>query len=256
MGHEAKIADESEVSSLPPGSAAALVCAYRLSPALAEELVAFVEAGGKLVIVDGPAFAMGIEAMRTLTGMRSTGPYFSENLVIEPEEPGGLLPVREKRFGLEALAALEAAWETFQMQGPTALVRDVYRRAQAVRPEAKVTAAVFHRKASADAVYQDWYGWLEEGIVHYVIPMCYVTGSEDLEAALDEWEAFDPGWERIVPGLAIFRRNAEGTGSRPSELVLDQVDRCLSRGAGGTVFFSAHYLDDSLVEALAGLKAR
>jgi uncharacterized lipoprotein YddW (UPF0748 family) len=254
LGYQTRIVGDLAAGTLPAKGAVALVCAYRVPEASAVELLSWVEGGGKLVLIDGPVFSMNLEPMKRLTGMAKPGGYFYGQMIVRPEAKNELLPLREREVDIDALARFGEAWAQFQRQGPTALVRDVHRRTKELRPKAYVTAAVFLNREAADSVYQDWYGWLKEGIVDYVIPMCYVMDSRDLERDLDEWLAADPKLERIVPGLSIYQQAGGQTTSRPPELVLDQVSRCLKRGAHGTVFFSAHYLDAPLTAALAGLK--
>jgi uncharacterized lipoprotein YddW (UPF0748 family) len=253
LGRKARVV--AGLGEAPANGAAALACAYRVSEPLAQELVDWVEAGGLLIVIDGPVFSVGLEPLKRLTGMARAGNYFSGQTVIRPDARSDLIPIREgHEVSADDLARFEQAWTRFQMDGPTALVRDVYQRAHALRPKAKVTAAVFHNRAAADSVYQDWYGWLREGIIDYVIPMCYVMKAEDLEAGLDEWQVADPTLERIMPGLSIYQRVDGTTGPRPPELVTDQVNRCLERGAHRVVFFSAHSLSPDLTEALASYK--
>ena len=186
--------------------------------------------------------------------MGGTARYFSETVTVEPEQPGQWIPIRDNAPPAEDVARFQEAWEKFQMSGPTALVRDVHKAAKQLKPEADVTAAVFHTKENSARVYQDWYAWLDEGIVDYVIPMCYVMEAEDLEESLDEWTTYDPKLERILPGLSAYRRVEGEVEARPPELVLDQAERCLKRGASGVCYFSLHNLDEALVEAVAGIK--
>jgi hypothetical protein len=255
LGRQAGIVAGATAAELPAQGAAALVCAYRVPEALAGELVAWVEGGGRLVIVDGPVFSMGLAPMQKLTGMAEAGPYFSATVTVRPGEPNALVPTRDKAPDEAEFARFQEAWAKFQEAGPTALVRDVYRRAKALRPQAKVTAAVFPDRAAADSVCQDWYGWLSEGIVDYVIPMCYVMDSKALEADLDEWLAFDPKLERILPGLSIYQQADGKEVPRPPELVTDQVTRCLKRGSRGVCLFVAGIMDEPIAAALRNVKA-
>ena len=84
--------------------------------------------------------------------------------------------------------------------------------------------------------------------------MCYVMDAEKLEESLDEWTACDPELERILPGLSAYQTVDEKVESRPSELVRDQIDRALKRGAGGACFFALHHIDEAMSEVIAGVK--
>lgn len=253
LGRRARIVAHPTAADFSAAGAAALVCAYRVPEALAEELVKWVEGGGRLVVVDGPVFSMNLPSMQKLTGMGATAPYFSATLMVERGEPSELVPTRE--IDPEQYERFLKEWDKFQMEGPTALVREVYHRVKALRPEAKVTAAVWRNRLAAAGVYQDWYAWLREGIMDYVIPMCYVMDSKSLEADLDEWQEFDPKLQRILPGLAIYQRQDGKTVPRPPELVTDQITRCLKRGARGVCLFVAGIMDEPIAAALRRIKA-
>lgn len=241
---------ERGLSDLEPSDVLFLTCVYLMAPEEATALAAFVRAGGHVIFVDGPVLSMRQEALQRVTGLARSGGYFSEEHVISAVGDSDLIPRREGDADVARYRDTVAKWSAFQKEGVTALVRDVYRRAKQLKPEAQVTAAVFHNRRAADNVCQDWYGWLEEGIVDYLIPMAYVMRDEDLQADLDEWREADAPLERIIPGLSIYRREDGKAVPRPPELVLRQVEMCRQAGAKGTCFFAVNYLDDALVEAL------
>jgi len=111
---------------------------------------------------------------------------------------------------------------------------------------------VLYNHQSADSVCQDWYGWLKEGIIDYVIPMAYLMDNAKLREALEEWRAADPQMARIIPGLSIYTRDGGSTSLRPRELVLSQVELSRSPGARGDVFLASNYLNANLIAALSG----
>jgi uncharacterized lipoprotein YddW (UPF0748 family) len=127
----------------------------------------------------------------------------------------------------------------------------VYERAKAIKPNVAISAAVFYRLASADAVFQDWSRWLREGFIDYVLPMAYVTDEKALLDALEEYKSVDPKLERIIPGLSLYMRDEKGVKSRPPELVLRQVEICKKAGAKGVNFFALTYLSDEIILALS-----
>ena len=162
-----------------------------------------------------------------------------------------LAPSSGRTIDIEKEKLRGEKWAEFRAWGVTELVRDVYRRAKKIKPRAQVTAAVFTPLASAKRACQDWPGWLREGIIDYVIPMAYTPSNERLTSQLQEWKTLDPTLERIIPGLSIYKRTAEGTVTRDIALILSQHKLCMDSGARGNVYFALPYLSDPLVEALS-----
>jgi len=83
----------------------------------------------------------------------------------------------------------------------TALVRKTYLYAWTVNPKVLVSAATitwgngpetddaWTRAAAYSRVYQDWRGWMEEGILDWNIPMCYYNEQKHARW-LDNWMRF------------------------------------------------------------------
>ncbi len=228
-----------------------LSCVYLMDADEAAALEAFVRGGGHVVFIDGPVFAIRHESLQRVTGLATTAGYFSEQHIISATGDSELVPAGTHDIDVAGLQETLRQWAQFQKDNITALVRDVYRQAKQMKPQAQVTAAVFHNRRAADNVHQDWYAWLDEGIIDYVIPMAYLMRDEDLSADLAEWRAADPRLDRIIPGLSIYMRQEGGAVSRPPDLVLRQTQMCLNAGAHGTCFFAVNYLDDALVRAIA-----
>ena len=124
----------------------------------------------------------------------------------------------------------------------TALVRGIYLGALAIKPQVKISAAVipwgdgpradadWQRTAAYTSVFQDWRGWLEEGIVDQVMPMNYFRDSAGSQAAwFDRWVAWqrDHAYGRqVIPGVALYLND-------PAESV-SQIKRALAAGPGDT----------------------
>lgn len=73
----------------------------------------------------------------------------------------------------------------------------------------------------------------------YVVPMAYLMNNEELRKDLEEYRAADPQMQRIIPGLSVYQRGADGqAASRSPELVASQVELCRQLGARGVVLFS------------------
>ncbi len=208
--------------------------------------------GGTLLVIDGPVFSIGKPAVQRVLGMREAGRYFSGMEVIQATGRSDLVVSSgpgSKKLDMQKERLRAEKWVEYRKKGVTALVRDVYRRAKALKPRAQVTAAVLTPLASAENVCQDWPGWLREGILDYVIPMAYIEDNDALVRQIREWKTVDPRLERIVPGLSIYSKTAQGAVPRDIQLVLKQHQISMEEGARGNNYFWLAKLNHPLIEA-------
>jgi uncharacterized lipoprotein YddW (UPF0748 family) len=250
LGCKVRAVGDEDLDKVPAGATVALFGQYLIAPETAGWLESFVTAGGHVLCVDGPVFAIKEPALQRVLGLSGTANYFSALRVISPA-PDQELIAAGPPLDLEVEKRRSAAWEQFRRDSVTELVRMVYRDAKALKPEAQVSAAVFQDRKSADAVCQDWYGWLGEGIIDYVLPMAYTDDTEQLKGQFDEWQAFDPQMQRIIPGLSIYSSVGAETHTRDIDLILQQHGLCAQYGTHGTCFFSLEYLSPELQQTLA-----
>ncbi|MEX2466315.1 MAG: family 10 glycosylhydrolase [Gemmatimonadota bacterium] len=134
----------------------------------------------------------------------------------------------------EALAFVDArpeAWAEFRREQITGLVRRIYRDVKARRPEVVVSAAVI---ADADDAYrhrfQDWRGWLAEGILDIAVPMAYTTDNGRFDRQVAEARDAAGERERTWAGIGAWLNGIDGT--------LQKIDLARARGVGGIVLFS------------------
>ena len=260
LGYRAAVTPEDRLDDLAPGSLVVLGDVYSIPDDVAQSLERFVREGGLLVVIDGPILSIRNASIQRVLGMSRPAKYFNRLEVVEPAGPSDLLPRDDVEIDLGRLEQREAQWAEYRKWGVTELVRDVYRRAKQVKPDAQVTAAVFAGLGSAENVYQDWPGWIREGIVDYVIPMAYTPKDDVLAKQLQEWLSVDPQLDRIVPGLCLYTRGEEGRSYtlRDVEAVFAQCRMGMDQGARGTNFYSldgtaanpALLLGEPLIEAL------
>lgn len=133
----------------------------------------------------------------------------------------------------------DSEWSQWRRDQVTSLVRQVYVRLQQVRPQAKLSAAVItwgngpvsdtgFRSLDAYArVFQDWRGWLEEGIVDFAMPMNYFREAQ-FPQYLDRWSEYqkDRQYGRgYVNGLGNYLNTQSQT--------LAQLERVLRPSAQG-----------------------
>jgi uncharacterized lipoprotein YddW (UPF0748 family) len=129
-------------------------------------------------------------------------------------------------------------WSQWRRDQVTSLVRGIYLGALAIKPQVKISAAVipwgdgprtdvdWQRTAAYTSVFQDWRGWLEEGIVDQVMPMNYFRDSAGSQAAwFDRWVAWqrDHAYGRqVIPGVALYLNDPAAS--------LSQIRRALAAG--------------------------
>ena len=147
-------------------------------------------------------------------------------------------------------APADGQWMAWRRTQVTQLVRRVAVEARAIRPNIKVSAALipwgqapkgekdFAEVAPMQRIYQDWHGWLHEGLIDLAVPMNYAAETDDrVRGWFDDWIR----WEKrhghgrqVAVGLGAYRNAPADT--------LAQIAR-VRRGDGkhtvsGVSFFS------------------
>ena len=250
LGFQAKLIHETALAKVPKDATVVLAGQYLISEETTTWLESFVRAGGHCLFVDGPVFAIKHAPLQRVIGLRGTAAFFHDWKVISPAadqdvlKPGPPVDAVKERQRMEK-------WAEYRTWTVTELVRAVYKGAKKLKPRAWVNAAVFYKKEAADRVCQDWYGWLREGCMDYVLPMAYTEKNEDLAKAFAEWRAADPQMERIIPGLSIYSRRDGKAVPRDLGLVRSQLDMCSYNATHVNLFFSLAYLNDELIKLLS-----
>ncbi|MBI4903979.1 MAG: family 10 glycosylhydrolase [Acidobacteria bacterium] len=122
----------------------------------------------------------------------------------------------------------DARWSQFRRSQVTQLVRQIYLRANEIKPSIKISGALitwgsgpagadldasYRRLDAYTRVFQDWRGWLEEGILDIGIPMNYFNEVR-YASYLDRWLAFEKDYQgrrAIVVGLGNYLNPVEAT---------------------------------------------
>lgn len=126
--------------------------------------------------------------------------------------------------------SLPGPWGEFRRAQITELVERIYHGVKKRRPDLTVSAAVFPNAEDAYLHrFQDWEGWLREGILDAVAPMAY-TPDDDIfrEQILGAIEA--AGRHRVWAGIGVYQNTYRGT--------LDKIRIAGSLGTRGVVLFS------------------
>lgn len=235
------------IATLAAGNVLVLPAVYVIDEKTAGDIEAFVRRGGQALVIDGPVKSMHLPAVRRVTGFERPGRYTNRDEVIRSTGRSPLVPRGEHQLDLARERARAQKWAQFRTEGVSDLVRDVYRRAKAVKPKAQVTAAVLSSLDAAQAEYQDWPGWLREGTIDYVIPMAYGADTRRLGREIAQWKTIDPRLARIIPGLSIYDTRDGRTVTRDVGVIREQHRLCRQQGAHGNVYFSLPYLNDEVM---------
>jgi len=148
---------------------------------------------------------------------------------ISPMRQAGL----DRALGNDPLAyvdSLPGPWSEFRRAQITELVERVFFGVKKRKPRAVVSAAVF---ANADDAYasrfQDWRGWLSQGILDVVAPMAYTADNATFEAHI-QTAVSAAGRDRVWAGIGAYLNSYTGT--------VDKLHIANDMGVRGIVLFS------------------
>jgi len=101
-----------------------------------------------------------------------------------------------------------SGWDNWRRGQVTALVARIRHEVMAVRPGAKLSAAVFADPSDAFRNrLQDWEGWLRNGLVDFVVPMNYAV-SRSLFASRSKQAYTRNARDRVYMGVGIWNKPA------------------------------------------------
>lgn len=121
-------------------------------------------------------------------------------------------------------------WAAFRRDSVTELTRQISFAAKQTRPKILVSAAVIANREEAMTLRgQNWFDWLEQGIVDLVCPMAYRTDNNQFQKEIEEARRSKFG-HQIWAGIGSYKLDPEG--------VLAQIRLTRALGVGGFVIFS------------------
>ena len=127
--------------------------------------------------------------------------------------------------------ALGDLWDQFRRDQVSMLVRRIYRSVKEVRPDMIVSAALVPDPREARVKrYQDWWGWLADGVLDVAVPMAYTTDPAQFDAWVEEARISVGERERIWVGVGAYKN--------PVNETLRQIEDARARGVGGVVVFA------------------
>jgi uncharacterized lipoprotein YddW (UPF0748 family) len=144
----------------------------------------------------------------------------------------------------------DESWTRWRRQQVTQLVQRISIEARAIRPRIKISAATiawgrppasladFENVAPMQRVFQDWQGWLSEGLLDLAVPMNYAREHDDrVRGWFNGWIAWEKRYKadrQVAVGIGAYLSAPDG--------VLAQVSRVRAAEgrarADGMSFFS------------------
>lgn len=134
------------------------------------------------------------------------------------------------------------AWKTYQV---SSFVQQVSTTLKKVRPELKLSAAVFpmRREARISAIQQDWETWIDNGWIDTLSPMSYTSDPERLQELFEYVQRSPHKHPLIYPGIALHRLDG-------GQLV-QHLEALRQKGGLGTTLFAGSHLDEDKANTLA-----
>lgn len=127
-----------------------------------------------------------------------------------------------------------SAYTDWRVQQITRLVRLIHKRVRAIRPEVKISAAVFGGYPSCvTSIGQDWIAWAKAGYIDFVCPMNYTEDEKFFTDLLENQLALMPKDVAIYPGIGATSSNSL---LRP-DAVIGQIHLARFLGASGWAIF-------------------
>jgi uncharacterized lipoprotein YddW (UPF0748 family) len=240
-----------EVSECNPNETLLLLPALkRLRGNLDDEIKDFLNAGGNVIVSSSEQGLEEARGCEELLGICGRGRKFRGNHLLIPLQEHPLIPVLLGGEGKRR--EIWEKWVDFRKEIITSFVKELYDNTKAIKSSLLFSAAVFYNKASAEKVMQDWYRWLDMGIVDFAAPMAYVDNAH-LVSALREWKQADPNLEKIIPGLSIYKVKNGREVTKDYKKVIKQIELIRNEGARGFILFSLPFLSDDLAKYLSSL---
>ena len=165
-------------------------------------------------------------------------------------------PSRARQVGETSRARfLTNAYTEWRVQQITRLVRLLHKRARELKPDIKISAAVFGGyPACVTSIGQDWVAWAKAGYLDFVCPMNYTEDTTYFTNLLENQLALLPKGFTIYPGIGATATNSLLT----ADAVIGQIYLARLLGASGwTIFDYSVDISDTVLPAIRmGIGAR
>ncbi len=140
------------------------------------------------------------------------------------------------------------AYTEWRAQQITRLVRMLHKRARELKPDIKISAAVFGGyPACVTSIGQDWVAWAKAGYLDFVCPMNYTDDLSYFTDLLENQLSLLPKGFTIYPGIGATATNSILT----ADAVVGQIYLSRFLGASGwTIFDYSRDISDTVLPAI------
>jgi uncharacterized lipoprotein YddW (UPF0748 family) len=122
-------------------------------------------------------------------------------------------------------------WDAYRRRVLTALATRLSDAARAERPGLVISAAVAPDEAQAvNNKFQDWPGWLANGVLSALCPMTYTPDSRTFLEQIQQARERARGGQAVWAGIGAYRLDLAG--------IVEKVEVAREAGANGIVLFS------------------
>jgi len=160
--------------------------------------------------------------------------FRSEIEQVLPVEDRDFLGQQMERDPLIHIKTFPEQYANFQRRQVSLLVERIYRQVKLLRPEVKVSAAVFaNERDAARSRFQDWKTWLRHGWIDAVCPMAYTADTELFEDQISAAISLASGRE-VWSGIGVYRQGVDSARRK--------IELSRQLGAQGFILFSYNSL--------------
>ncbi len=132
--------------------------------------------------------------------------------------------------------SLKSAYRDWRAAQIAKLVRSVSEAVRAVRPNVKISAAVFPNYPSCrTSIGQDWISWAQNGYLDFLCPMDYTESMNYFQGMIETQSGYVAGAVPLYPGVGY---TAISTGRMTPDLGLEQLRITRQLKTGGFVIFN------------------
>jgi len=139
-------------------------------------------------------------------------------------------------------------FDAFRRQQITEVVQSIYSTVMEIRPYSLIGADISSSEyGRMDHWFQDVQTWREKKVIDFVTPMIYTTSKTYYASQIqDNIDRFD---FPVIGGTYVFVPGNTAHGSVPDQetgidILLNQTDEAISRGAAGTCMFAYKFLSE------------
>ena len=147
------------------------------------------------------------------TGMKS----FEDIYNINPRDI--VRGIISTRFGWnqEFVDSMHVAWDQFRIQAVTNLVEGVFNEIHKSGKKIKLSAAVKPNLIEAhNRWYQDWKGWIQSGVIDFVVPMNYFKEIRDYNNSVQIMKTHldHEDLQYVIMGVSTYNQDAQSAADK------------------------------------------